>query len=156
MIEACAWPRVCTCSKHQPSFFLASSLEDLSNQDRCFQEVGVSKMALSSWTAERTINYVRVTFGQLDCVSSLPPLYSWVIVMYSSRLPVPVIGDKAHQPSLFEATATFLPIFTNSAARPSGSHMATVDRARDRWLQIVWKWQFLLFKAQRRHDSQSW
>jgi len=23
--------------------------------------------------------------------------------MYSSRLPVPAIGDKAHQPSLFEA-----------------------------------------------------
>jgi len=59
--------------------------------------------------------------------------------MNSSQLPVPAIGDKAHQPSLFEATTKFLPIFTNSAARPVrpvGSHMATVDRARDRWLQI--------------------
>ena len=53
--------------------------------------------------------------------------------MYSSRLPVPAIGDKAHQPSLFEATITFLPIFANSAApvRPVGSHKATVARARD-------------------------
>ena len=49
---------------------------------------------------------------------------------------VPAIGDKAHQPSLFEATTTLI---TNSEApvRPVGSHMATVDRARDPWLQIA-------------------
>jgi len=29
--------------------------------------------------------------------------------------------------------------------RPVGSHMATVDRARDQWLQIVWKQRFLVF-----------
>jgi len=35
------------------SFFLASSLGELSNQDRCFQGVEVNKMALSSLRAER-------------------------------------------------------------------------------------------------------
>ena len=45
--------------------------------------------------------------------------------MYSSRLPVPTIGDKAHQPSLFEATTTFLPIFMNSAAHLSDRLVAT-------------------------------
>ena len=41
---------------------------------------------------------------------------------------------------LFEATTTFLPIFTNFSdelGRPVGSHMAIVDRARAQWLQIV-------------------
>ena len=38
---------------------------------------------------------------------------------------------------LFEATTTFLPKFTNSVAHLAGSHVATVDRARDQWLQIV-------------------
>ena len=50
--------------------------------------------------------------------------------MYSSRLPVPAIGDKAHQSSLFEATTTFLPIFTNSEARPS-------DRLAATWPQLT-------------------
>ena len=50
--------------------------------------------------------------------------------MYSSPMPVPAIGDKAHQPSLFEATTTFLPIFTNSAARPS-------DRLAATWPQLT-------------------
>jgi len=35
------------------SFFLASSLGELSDQDQCFQGVEVSKMALSSLRAER-------------------------------------------------------------------------------------------------------
>ena len=61
-------------------------------------------------------------------------------MIYSSRLPVPAIGDKAHQPSLYEATTTFLPIFHDFGGAPVrlvSSHMATVDRARDRWLQVV-------------------
>jgi len=86
------------------------------------------------WPRESVHNYSkhqrRVSFGQLDCVSSLLPLYSWVIVMYSSRLSVPAIGDKAHQPSLFKATTTFLPIFTNSAVRPS-------DRLAATWLRLT-------------------
>ena len=60
--------------------------------------------------------------------------------MYSSRLPVSAIGDKAHQPSLFKATTRFLPIFHEfggAPVRPVGSHMAMVDRARDRWLKIL-------------------
>ena len=35
--------------------------------------------------------------------------------------------------------------FGGMPGRPVGSHMATVDRARDRWLQIVWKQCFLVF-----------
>ena len=50
------------------------------------------------------------------------------------------VGRVLTQP-LFKATTTFLPIFMNSAARPAdrlaAMHVATVDRARDRWLQIV-------------------
>ena len=37
-----------------------------------------------------------------------------------------------------------------------GSHVATVDRARDRRLQIVLKRCFLVFKAQRCNESPSW
>ena len=29
-------------------------------------------------------------------------------------------------------------------------------QSRDRWLQIVWKWCFLVFKARRCHESPSW
>ena len=52
-------------------------------------------------------------------------------MMYSSRLPVAAIGDKAHQPSLLEATTTFLPVFTNSAARPSDRLAATWPRSTE-------------------------
>ena len=36
------------------------------------------------------------------------------------------------------------------------SGMATVDTARDRWLQILWKWRFLVFKVRKCHESPSW
>ena len=34
--------------------------------------------------------------------------------------------------------------------------VATVDRAGDRWLQIVWKRRFLVFKVRKCHESSSW
>jgi len=54
--------------------------------------------------------------------------------MYSSRLPVPAIGDKAHQPSCFRSVILGRRQWWSD--RFSGSTVATVDRARDRWLQI--------------------
>ena len=36
--------------------------------------------------------------------------------------------------------------FGGAPTRPVGSHVATVDRARDWWLQIVWKRCFLILK----------
>ena len=61
--------------------------------------------------------------------------------MYSSRLPVPAIGDKAHLPSCFRFSQRDFgkaSVLKRSFQRqwPQFSGMATVDRARDRWLQI--------------------
>ena len=46
---------------------------------------------------------------------------------------------------LFEA----IPELDGAPSTLVGSHVATLDRARDQWLQIVWKRHFLVFKARR-------
>jgi len=46
--------------------------------------------------------------------------------------------------------------FGGTLSGPVGSHVATAHRARDRWLQIVWKWHFLVFKARMCHENPSW
>ena len=57
------------------SFFLASSLGELSNQDQCFQGVEVSKMALSSLRAER--NSIQNTWRQ--CIHMASTVWQQVL-----------------------------------------------------------------------------
>jgi len=85
-------------------------------------------------------------------------LLNWVsplLRLYSSRLPVPAIGDKAHQPS---ASAFCSVIFERRAGGEAivSAAVATVDRAWDRWLQIVWKRRFLESATRAHPDNWKW
>ena len=74
---------------------------------------------------------------------------------YSHRL-----GWSGFNPTTFQGNNHISANIHNLAVRPAdwfaAMHVATVDRARDRWLQIVWKWRFIVFKAWRCHESLSW
>jgi len=62
------------------------------------------------------------------------PLVSWFLSVATST-----VGPVSTGP-LFEATTTFaanIHQLGSVPGRPVSSHMATVDRARDGWLQIV-------------------
>ena len=94
-------------------------------------------------------------------IAELCEFYSWVIVMYSSRLPVPTIDDKAHQPSCFRFLQRDFGRRRWWSDRFSGSGPSSVAWPRLTELEIggckyFWKRRFLVFKVRKCHQSPSW